>query len=167
MSAPYRLSGSQIIGPDGNHRVDVHGMATEEGRVLAAGILAMMNGEPVVRELMLALEIARVTCEHAEGKNQTEAKRLRLAMRVAIRTLSKHRSQVVDYQRESWWDAVRAFPAQVDPTPAREHEWELVMRGVGYERYRCRHCCADRFGDESGPELCLTPRVERVKKKKR
>jgi hypothetical protein len=59
--------------------------------------------DPVVRELMLAVEFMRFACEHARGRSLEDQQRLDSAIRVGINVNRKHASLIEDYQNDTYW----------------------------------------------------------------
>lgn len=57
----------------------------------------------VIRELAVALEFARSTCEHSEGLRSLDRKRLTTGMCASIDTLRRHKDHLVGYQDAQWW----------------------------------------------------------------
>lgn len=82
-----------------------------------------------VRNLVLAVEYMRFACEHAESVSDAEMDRLGIAMSVGIVAGEAARNLVTDYQRPTFWEAVRELPQRLG-IPERRAEAAARRRAI-------------------------------------
>jgi hypothetical protein len=83
--------------------------------IAAAVVTPEQNALAAVRDLALALEYARVACEHAEGRRATDRDQLARAVAVATRSLAVAGGLLSDFQRPSYWRDVAMLALELVP----------------------------------------------------
>ena len=67
-----------------------------------------------VRELMVAIEFMRSTCEHTEGRDDINDQMLSRAMSVGIRMNARYSHLLEDYHKDSFWADVSGVARVLD-----------------------------------------------------